>query len=260
MYSTLDWNDKYSYLVANSKPSVPYPRILKHISKLSAANWCQDNFKRKKNTPEAKRQRENHQMLCLLYTPSPAYLRRPWWFCWIKGLARGQRCFHGNCRDPTGAGFRKRCQIDCQQFIRRLVEQQLQETAANNCIQTYSNHLIRNHSFPKCFSRKIFKSFPKKKFFFQITPNLKSYWIFQTKIRCTTPLYLGINHAPRTFPTPLECCPRQIRLEESPRDFAVPIWFSADWNTKVWDKLRCAWCRSYTGEHDYRLPFELKQK
>lgn len=137
----------------------------------------------------------------------------------------------------------------------------------NSCIQTYSNHLIRNPSFPKCFSRKIFKSFPppKKK---QIS-NHQASILHQTsshiesskqKLDGTTPLYLGINHAPCTFPTPLECCPRQIRLEESPRDFAVPIWFSADWNTKVWDKLRCAWCRSYTGEHDYRLPFELKQK
>lgn len=109
----------------------------------------------------------------------------------------------------TVAGFRKRCQIDCQQFIHGSVEQQLQETAANNCIQTYSNHLIRNRSFPKCFSRKIFKSFPQKSVFFfrfqtiklqYYTKPQKSYWIFQTKIKCTTPLIWGIINAPPHLP------------------------------------------------------------
>ena len=131
----------------------------------------------------------------------------------------------------TVAGFRKRCQIDCQQFIHGLVEQQLQETAANNCIQTYSNHLIRNRSFPKCFTRKIFKSFPenKKSDFkpssFNTTPNLKPYWIFQTYYIDVQLRLSGVSSMlPLTFPTPLECCPRQIRLEESPQVFHGPWW------------------------------------
>lgn len=108
----------------------------------------------------------------------------------------------------TVAGFRKRCQIDCQQFIHGLVEQQLQETAANNCIQTYSNHLIRNRSFPKCFTRKIFKSFPppKQKIRFQ-TIKLQYYTKPQAILnlpnilyRCTTPLIWGIINAPPHLP------------------------------------------------------------
>ena len=136
----------------------------------------------------------------------------------------------------------------------------------NSCKQLHSNifkPFNQKPLLPEMLQSENLQVFPPKKCFFSdfkpssfnITPNLKSH-IESSKQKLNVQLRLpGVSSMlPLTFPTPLECCPRQIRLEESPR------LNSADWNTKVWDQLRCAWCRTYTGEHCYRLPFDFKQK
>ena len=193
MYARLEWRT----LLLSSGKQQPQCSLATLESSNTSPNCLLQIGVRASKKEEHTRQRgneKNQQMPCLLsllYTPSPAYLRRPWWFCWIKGLARGQRCFHGNCKQrlrlfgtlndfwmPLGCSevlntvfwclflrSGRQCQIDCQQFIYGLVEQQLQVTR-NSRKKLHSNHLIRTVPSRNA-TWKDFKFFPKQNWRFQ---------------------------------------------------------------------------------------------
>ena len=142
-------------------------------------------------------------MLCLLYTPSPAYLRRPWWFCWIKGSARGQRCFHGNCRQPLRAfekGVKLIASSSCMDWLSNSCKKQLH----SNIFKPFNQkpllpEMLQSENLQVFPPKKVFSRFQTIKLQYYTKPQ-KSYWIFQTKIRCTTPLLWENQCSPPHLP------------------------------------------------------------